>query len=454
MTLVQKAIAATLLGGTLAACNSDSLIYSQLRVYHASPDAPKVNVLVDGKTVLSGVDYQQSSGALKVKAGTRSIQVDAILADGSTTTVIGPADFNLANTSEYNLVATGKVASDGSDGKGFGPQLSSRVDVTPSEARVQVMHSAPDAPTVDVFITAPGADLSQSTPFADDVSYLDVTEAVNVADGDYQVRITDPSDPTTVFFDSGTFNVPAGSDWFVAATDNTSAGASPVSLLIDTGESSLLVQDVNSGADIRVVHGISDAPGVDVYVDGAAPAASSPLLNLEFKDQTDYLALDAGSTAFTVAVTGTSTFVDNLTLTADLVANTTYTAIAIGDLGDGLSNDKLYVVEDDVRRVATEAKLRAIHASTIAGTVDIYVSSDATPSNDDFILEDIPYEGDSGLLPITPSDVYVMITPANNSSVIAVGPVLLNLTGGSITTLVAVDDPSSGSGVGALSLDD
>lgn len=454
MHLIHKTIAATLIGGSLVACNSDSLIYSQLRVYHAAPDAPKVNVLVDGKTVLSFVDYQQSSGALRVKAGTRSIQVDAILADGSTSTVIGPADFNFANTDEYNLVATGKVSSDGSDGKGFGPQLSSREDVTPSQARVQVMHSAPDAPTVDVFITAPNADLSLATPFADDVSYLGVTSAIDVEDGDYQVRITDPNDSTTVFFDSGTVSVPAGADWFVAATDNTSAGASPVTLLIDTGDSSLVVQDVNSGADIRVVHGISDAPGVDVYVDGAAPTASSPLENLTFKAQTDYLALDAGSTAFTVAQTGTSTFVADLALTADLAANTTYTAIAIGDLGDGLSNDKLYVVEDDVRRVTTEAKLRAIHASTLAGTVDIYVSADATPSNDDVILEDIVYEAETGLLPISPSDVYVMITPANNSSVIAVAPVLLNLTGGSITTLVAVDDPSTGSGVGALSLDD
>jgi hypothetical protein len=400
------------------------------------------------------VNYQQSSGSVKVKEGSRNVRVEAILADGSTPVVRPTTRLEFMHGSESNLVATGQVCADGSDGKGFGPQLSSRDNLTPDGARVQVMHSAPDAPTVDVFITAPNADLTSAMPFADDVSYLGVTDAVEVPAGDYQIRITDPNDPTTLFFDSGAVNVPAGSDWFAAATNNTASGGSPVSLVIDTGSGSLLVQDASSGADIRVVHGISDAPGVDVYVDGAAPAASSPLNNLEFKAQTDYLALDSGSTSFTVAVTGTSTFVDDLALTANLMANSTYTAIAIGDLGDGLSNDELFVVADDPRRITTEAKLRAIHASTLAGPVDIYVSADASPSSDDVIIEDVAYKGDTGLLPLMPSTVYVMITPANNSSVVAVGPVMLDLTGGSITTLVAVDDPMAGSGVGALSLGD
>ncbi|WP_372880402.1 hypothetical protein [Psychromonas sp.] len=37
-------------------------------MYHASPAAPKVTVWLDGEVALSGVDYQQSSSAIKVKA--------------------------------------------------------------------------------------------------------------------------------------------------------------------------------------------------------------------------------------------------------------------------------------------------------------------------------------------------------------------------------------------------
>ncbi|QFT11073.1 DUF4397 domain-containing protein [Vibrio sp. THAF190c] len=457
MKLVKSFAIVSAISAAIVGCGNDDSHHtsaadsSYLRVFHAAPDAPKVNVLLDGQPALQNVDYQQSSGQISVSPGDHTVQVDAILADGTTTTVVPATTLDLMAGQEYNVVATGKVGDNS-----FGPQIIARDFMAPTDARVQVMHSAPDAPTVDVFITAPNADLTTATPFANDVSFLGVTDAMNVPADTYQVRITDPSDPTQVFFDSGSIAVPAGADWFVAATNNTTAGASPVTLLVDTGSGSLTVQDTNSGADVRVVHTISDAPGVDVWVNGTAPVSGSPLFNLMYKGKTDYLALNAASTDFAVAVNGSSpvSIVSALGLTASLAANTTYTALAIGNLGDGLSNDELYVVEDDVRRIATEAKLRAIHASTLAGIVDIYVSADATPSSDDVILEDIPYKGDSGLLPVMPGTVYIMITPANTPSTIAIGPVMLDLTGGSITTLVAIDDPVAPTSVSAISLDD
>ncbi|RJG50454.1 DUF4397 domain-containing protein [Motilimonas pumila] len=464
MKKTNKILLAAAITTALTACGSDSnddnnevVENSYLRVYHASPDAPAVNVWLDGNEALKGVDYQQSSGMITVPAGMHTVQVEAILPDGTTTTVIPATDLDLAANTEYNVVAAGKVSADGSDNTGFGPQIVTRDALMPEGARVQVMHAAPDAPTVDVFITAPGEDLSMATPFVDDAAYLAATDAVEVPAGSYQIRITDKDDPTMVYFDSGTVEVPAGADWFAAATNNTMAGGSPVALLVDTGEGPLVVQDANSGADIRVVHTISDAPGVDVWINGDAPAMDSPLYNLMYKDKTDYLSVPAASYDFAVGVNGTDpvVVVDALGLEgAELMANYSYTAMAIGNLGDGMDNDELFVVSDDTRRVATEAKLRAIHASTLAGEVDIYVSADATPSEDDVILENVPYKGDSTLLSVMPGEVYIMVTPADDMNTIAIGPAMLNLEGGSITTLVAVDDPDAATGVNVISLDD
>jgi hypothetical protein len=39
--------------------------WNQLRITHASPDAPKVNVYIDGQLALGDVDYKQSSGTLR-----------------------------------------------------------------------------------------------------------------------------------------------------------------------------------------------------------------------------------------------------------------------------------------------------------------------------------------------------------------------------------------------------
>ncbi|MBD1387901.1 DUF4397 domain-containing protein [Neiella sp. HB171785] len=443
-------------GSTVSSINEPE--YAYLRVFHAAPDAPAVNVWLNGAPALEGVDYQVSSGAIQVPAGTHTVQVDAILADGSTLTVIPATELMLDADTEYNVVATGKAALIGSgDAMAFGPQIIARPALMPEGARVQVMHASPDAPMVDVFITAPGDDLSTAMPFADNVSFPMATDAIEVPAGSYQVRITLPDDPSVVVFDSGTVDVPAGSDWFVAAVTNTDAGSSPVNLLVDAASASLVVRDAAMEADIRVAHTISDAPAVDVWINGGAPAMDSPLYNVAFKDFTDYLMVPAGDYRFDVGVNGTDpvVVVDALGLDASLMPAYKYTALAIGNLADGMANDELFVVMDEnTRRVATEAKLRAIHASTLAGDVDIYVSADATPSSDDVILTGVPYKGDSTVLSVTPGMAYVMVTPAGDPGTIAIGPAELPLEGGTLTTLVAIDDPMSATGVSVISLDD
>lgn len=444
-----KVLFVSLAAATMFGCGSDNDDddYSYLRLYHASPDAPEVNIWLDGKLALEGVDYQQSSGAIKVAAGMHTLQVDALLPDGTSLTVLDE-QLPLEKDTEYNVVAVDKAASQ------VTAFIIARDYIIPAGARVQVMHAAPDAPMVDVFITEPGVLLADATPFADNVEYKGVTQAIEVTAGDYRVRITDPEDSSSVYFDSGTVTVPVGGDWFVAATNNTEAGTSPVNLLVDTGAASLVVRDKDTGSDIRVVHAISDAPGVDVWIDGTPPEATSPLYNLVFTDVTDYLAVAAAEYRFDVAVNGSEPVdvVDALTLTATLEASKTYTAIAIGNLNDTEDNDQLYVVEDEVRRVATAAKIRAIHAATKAGNVDIYISDDATPSDDDLILKNVAYKGDSTVLSVTPGEVYIMITPAGDMGSVVIGPAAINLAAGSITTLVASDDTPNGFTV--ISLDD
>lgn len=458
MKNMKKLALASVIAATLTACNSsdnDNTDMSQLRVFHASPDAPKVDVWLDGKKALSGVDYQQTSGQISLESGNHTVQIEAILPNGETLTVLAETKLDLMADTEYNVIATGKAALLGNDDAlAFSPLIVARDSLTPEGARVQAVHTAPDAPTVDLFITAPGADLSSATPFADDLAYKASTDAVEVPAGDYQIRITSATDSSVVYYDSGTINVPAGSDWVALATNNTAGGNAPVSLVVDTGNDTVLVHDNDTGSDIRVAHTISDAPGVDVWVNGTAPEMTSPLYNLEYPNKTDYLILPGGEYTFNVAVSGTTppAVVDALTLTATLENAKTYTAIAIGNLGDTVENDELLVVVDDKRRVATAAKLRAIHASTLAGNVDIYVSTDATPSEDDTILKNVAYKGDSTILDVMPGEAYVMVTPAGDANTVAIGPTLLPLAAGTLTTLVAVD--TAANGVDVISLDD
>ena len=74
-----------------------------VRVVHASPDAPNVDVWVDGETVLTDVPFTAVSDYLTLPAGTYNVQVTAT---GSTDPVID-ADLTLEAGTSYTVAATG-----------------------------------------------------------------------------------------------------------------------------------------------------------------------------------------------------------------------------------------------------------------------------------------------------------------------------------------------------------
>ena len=85
-----------------------------VRVVHASPDAPNVDVLVDDAQVLSAVPYLGSSSYLAVPSGTRNVKVNAA---GTSTTVID-ADLPLTAGTDYTVIAGGLVSDDRAAGAG------------------------------------------------------------------------------------------------------------------------------------------------------------------------------------------------------------------------------------------------------------------------------------------------------------------------------------------------
>ena len=75
--LLVLAMTTTVVGATIFTAGCGENGHAQLRVVHASPDAPNVDVLVDGKTVLTNVAYETASKYLTVSAGPRKIEVRA-----------------------------------------------------------------------------------------------------------------------------------------------------------------------------------------------------------------------------------------------------------------------------------------------------------------------------------------------------------------------------------------
>lgn len=117
---------------------------ARVMAVHASPDAPAVDLLVDGAVAGSGLSFPNNTGYLAVGPGTRNVKVNVA---GSMTTVIN-ADLPLAAGKNYSVFANGPVASIGA--------LVVEDDLTApaaGKAHVRFVHLSPDAPAVDVAVT-------------------------------------------------------------------------------------------------------------------------------------------------------------------------------------------------------------------------------------------------------------------------------------------------------------
>ena len=421
-------ILTTLLIGCSDDDNNDlGLLLNQasVRVLHASPDAPNVDVLVDDQVVLSNVSYKQASEFLSVFAGTRNIKVNAA---GTSTTVID-ANLNLAFQSFTTVIATNFLDQ-------IEPLVLSDENTPPSGniLKIRVVHSAPSAPPVDVYVTAPGADINAATPTLSDVAFLGFSDFLEIPEDDYQIRVTAAGSKDPVF-DSGTVTLEAGSIFTAVAVDATS-GESPISLVVLTNDPTTPFFEIDDKSPaLRVLHGSPDAPNVDVLVDDEIVLANVP-----YKTASEFLLVASGSRNIKVNAAGTLTTVIDADF--DVVLNSFTTIIAT----DFLAQIEPLVLPDENTPPADPGslKVRVVHGSPSAPTVDVYVTAPNADINTETpTLPNVPFKGFSDYTEIPEGDYRIRLTGAGSKTpVYDSGTVPLDA--GSILTVVAVDATGGG----------
>lgn len=142
---------------------------------HASPNAPGVDLLVDGVVAGTGLSFPNNTAYLNVAAGTRNVKVNVT---GTSTTVID-ANVPVVGGSNYTVIACDSVSKIGAI------VLTDNLAVPATgKAHVRFVHLSPNAPAVDVAV-AGGPVVFANTVFKGFTAFT----PVDAGTYDFEVRL-------------------------------------------------------------------------------------------------------------------------------------------------------------------------------------------------------------------------------------------------------------------------
>ena len=149
------------------------------RVAHLSPDAPAVDVFLDGAVAFSDLAFREISAYVVLEPDSYEIEV----APAGEETPVGGESVEF-EAEAHTVAALGEVS-----GVNQPLEIVPFVDeVEPpgegeDEARVRLLHAVPDAPAVDV--------LAEDEPLFEDVSFGESSDYATVAADEYELEVRD-----------------------------------------------------------------------------------------------------------------------------------------------------------------------------------------------------------------------------------------------------------------------
>ncbi|MGQ9767028.1 MAG: DUF4397 domain-containing protein [Anaerolineae bacterium] len=169
-------LALAIVSGLLLSTTSVFAAGPRVRVVHASPDAPAVDVLVNGSVAFSNAPFKGITPYAPLTAGSYDVKV---VPTGATEPVVISANLTLEADKDYTVVAVGKLAN-------IEPLVlvDNNSAPAPGKAHVRFVHASPDAPAVDIAVKG-GPVLFSNVAFKGVGDYL----PVDAATYDLEVRL-------------------------------------------------------------------------------------------------------------------------------------------------------------------------------------------------------------------------------------------------------------------------
>lgn len=170
--LMAVALVTSATGMNVSAQEADA----RVRITHASPDAPAVDIWVNGSPAVTNVAFGQSTDLIPLPAGAYDVAVTPAGSTDPEADAVISTTLTLEAGAAYDVVALGLLANITA---GVYP-----LDLSPvadGNTRLGVIHASPDAPAVDI--------LANGSAIVEDLIFPESSGALDVPAGSYDVQV-------------------------------------------------------------------------------------------------------------------------------------------------------------------------------------------------------------------------------------------------------------------------
>jgi len=242
-------------GAGRVAAQSDE---ANVRVIHASPDAPAVDIWVNGSVAVEGLEFGDATDWVALPAGSYDVAVAPAGADAADAVI--EATLDLEGGVNYNVAAVGFLADITAT-----VFTTDTADLAEGQARVQVVHASPDAPAVDIAVAG-------GPVLVADLSFPNASGALDVDSGTYDLEVR-PAGTEDVALDLPGVALDAGTVYDILAIGSLADGTLTVLPLTTAGEVADGVGGVTDVAATGVGSAVQSSTGMLMLIAAIAAVA-------------------------------------------------------------------------------------------------------------------------------------------------------------------------------------
>lgn len=344
----------------LAGCYSaeDDRTKSRVRLINATRDYAALDLRVDGSLRQGAVAYAGSAGYVDVDPDKSSSSITTATAAAALLSFT-PA---VSRDKSYAVLAFGK-------GGALRQVLLDENQSAPATGKtgLRVINAAADAGALDLYLTSASDPLTNAVAVYPAAAYGEVSSALDVAGGNWRLRVTGASSKTDLRLDVADLALPNGQIAVLVLTP--SAGGTLVDALL-VRQGGAIVQADGANARVRAMAGVASAGAVTASVGGVSllDTANSPVAG-------NYKFVPAGAPALSVSVNGNSVGSPPAALTPGRDA----TLLVYGPLATPLA---IWLSDDNqLPTASTSLRIRLVNGTTgVAGTASLSVDGESVGS--------------------------------------------------------------------------